>query len=78
MSYWLLQSREKVFCCVEKAKGQLYKHEHGKGWVAKKTDGTLTIMGNDCANDKFGADSKIFQDIIIVECRKLVESFNFF
>jgi len=55
--------REKVYCCVEKANGQLCKHEHGKGWVAKKTDGTLTIMGNDCANDKFGADSKIFQDI---------------
>ncbi len=55
--------REKVYCCVEKANGQLCKHEHGKGWVAKKTDGTITIMGNDCANDKFGADSKIFLDI---------------
>lgn len=54
---------EKVCCCVEKANGQLCKHEHGKGWVAKKVDGTLTIMGKDCANDKFGADSKLFQDI---------------
>lgn len=31
--------------------------------MVRKIDGSLTIMGKDCANDKFGADSKIFQDI---------------
>lgn len=54
---------ERVYCCVEKANGQLCHHEHGKGWVVRKVDGSLTIMGKDCANDKFGADSKIFRDI---------------
>lgn len=54
---------ERVYCCVEKANGQLCHPEHGKGWVVRKIDGSLTIMGKDCANDKFGADSKIFQDI---------------
>lgn len=54
---------ERVYCCVEKANGQMCRHEHGKGWVVRKIDGSLTIMGKDCANDKFGANSKVFQDI---------------
>ena len=55
--------RERVHCCVEKANGQLCKHEHGNGWLVRKTDGSLTLMGRDCANDKFGADSTVFKDI---------------
>lgn len=55
--------KERVHCCVEKANGQLCKHEHGNGWLVRKTDGSLTLMGRDCANDKFGADSTVFKDI---------------
>lgn len=54
---------ERLFCCVEKSNGQLCRHEHGNGWVVRKIDGSLTIMGKDCANDKFGTDSRIFKDI---------------
>lgn len=53
----------KIYCCLEKANGNLCKHEHGKGWVVEKTDGTYTLLGKDCANDKFGVDSKVIQDI---------------
>lgn len=59
--------RERVHCCVEKANGQLCKHEHGNGWLVRKTDGSLTLMGRDCANDKFGADSTVFKDIHYAE-----------
>jgi hypothetical protein len=55
--------KERVHCCVEKANGHLCKHEHGNGWLVRKTDGSLTLMGRDCANDKFGADSTVFKDI---------------
>lgn len=55
--------KERVYCCVEKANGQLCKHEHGNGWLVRKTDGSLTLMGRNCANDKFGADSTVFKDI---------------
>lgn len=54
---------EKLHCCLEKANGNLCKHEHGKGWVVEKLDGTCTLLGKDCANDKFGADSRLIKDI---------------
>ncbi|MFZ6648469.1 hypothetical protein ACO0LO_22285 [Undibacterium sp. TJN25] len=54
----------KMHCCVEKSNGNLCKHEHGKGWVVEKQDGTCTLMGKDCANDKFGADPKLIKDIL--------------
>ena len=31
--------------------------------MARLRDGTVTILGADCANDKFGADSTVFKDI---------------
>jgi hypothetical protein len=33
-------------------------------WVVEKQDGTCTLMGKDCANDKFGADPKLIKDIL--------------
>lgn len=54
---------EKLFCCMEKANGNLCKHEHGKGWVVEKTDGSHTLLGKDCANDKFDADPRLIKDI---------------
>jgi len=55
--------KEKVQCCVEKENGNLCKHEHNAGWVVEKNDGSFTIIGKDCANDKFGADPRIINDI---------------
>lgn len=54
----------KLHCCVAKENGNLCLHEHGKGWVVEKIDGTYTLMGKDCANDKYGADSKLIKDIV--------------
>jgi hypothetical protein len=54
----------KLHCCLEKANGNLCKHEHGKGWVVEKLDGTCTLLGKDCANDKFGADPALIKDIL--------------
>jgi hypothetical protein len=54
----------KLHCCLEKANGNLCKHEHGKGWVVEKLDGTCTLLGKDCANDKFGADPRLIKDIL--------------
>lgn len=54
---------EKLHCCLEKANGNLCRHEHGKGWVVEKQDGTFTLLGKDCANDKFGADPRLIKDI---------------
>jgi hypothetical protein len=54
----------KMHCCLEKQNGNLCMHEHGKGWVVEKQDGTYTLLGKDCANDKFGADPKLIKDIL--------------
>ncbi|MFJ1472480.1 hypothetical protein [Massilia orientalis] len=54
---------EKQCCCVQRASGTLCGTLHNHGWVAKLKDGTVTILGADCANDKFGADSTVFKDI---------------
>lgn len=54
---------EKQCCCVQRASGTLCGTPHNHGWVAKLKDGTVTILGADCANDKFGADSTVFKDI---------------
>lgn len=52
-----------VKCCVQKPNGNLCDTKHRRGWVAQLNDGTLTIVGGDCAREKFGADSIIAQDI---------------
>lgn len=54
---------EKQSCCVQRASGTLCGTPHNHGWVATLKDGTITILGADCANDKFGADSTVFEDI---------------
>ncbi|MCO4856490.1 hypothetical protein MKD49_08355 [Herbaspirillum sp. WGmk3] len=54
---------EKQFCCLEKENGNRCRHEHSKGWVVEKDDGTHTLLGKDCANEKFGADPRLIKDI---------------
>lgn len=53
---------EKVSCCVQKDNGKLCGEMHRHGWVAELQDGTVTIIGGDCARDKFGADSSLVAD----------------
>lgn len=52
-------------CCVERANGSLCHQLHLNGWVARKSNGSVTIMGRDCANDKFNADSSVFEDMAL-------------
>jgi DNA-binding CsgD family transcriptional regulator len=54
---------EQRSCCVQRATGTLYARLHNHGWVARLRDGSITILGGDCAKEKFGADSTVFKDI---------------
>jgi hypothetical protein len=54
---------EKRCCCVQRASGTLCATPHNHGWVARLRDGSITILGGDCAKEKFGADSTVFRDI---------------
>lgn len=53
---------DEVRCCFQKENGKLCETEHKRGWVARLKDGTATIIGNHCAEDKFGADSRLISD----------------
>lgn len=53
---------EEVRCCFQKPNGNLCNEHHKRGYVALLTDGSITIVGNDCAREKFGADSAIRRD----------------
>jgi hypothetical protein len=54
---------EQRSCCVQRATGTLCARMHNHGWVARLRDGSVTILGGDCAKEKFGADSTVFKDI---------------
>ncbi len=53
---------EEVCCCVQKDNGNLCREGHKRGWVAELLDGSATIIGNHCAQEKFGADSRLIKD----------------
>jgi hypothetical protein len=53
---------EELLCCVQKDSGKLCRKKHKKGWVIELTDATVSLIGNFCAADKFGADSRLIQD----------------
>ena len=57
------QFPKKCECCVQRDSGTLCRTLHNNGWVALLQDGSVTILGRNCANDKFGADSSVFKDI---------------
>ncbi|MGB7399052.1 hypothetical protein [Castellaniella sp.] len=50
---------EEVRCCYEERPGKLCREPHKRGWVAELSDGSVTIIGNHCAEAKFGADSSL-------------------
>lgn len=53
---------EEICCCVQRDSGKLCGQEHKKGWVVELTDATVSIVGNVCADAKFGVDSRMIQD----------------
>lgn len=57
--YWF---PDEVRCCREVAPSQLCGEGHKWGFVARRMDNTITLVGNCCARDKFGASSKIKAD----------------
>lgn len=63
VGYYKFPDGVEVECCVQKPNGNLCNTKHQKGWVAEITDGTLTLIGGDCATDKFDADSIVVRDI---------------
>ncbi len=57
--YWI---EDEVNCCFQKDNGNLCLEGHKFGFVVKLIDGGITIVGNQCASKRFGADSSIKQD----------------
>ncbi|MDB5761585.1 MAG: hypothetical protein JWQ21_580 [Herminiimonas sp.] len=53
---------EEVHCCYQKENKKLCGEAHKHGWVVLRRDEKATIIGGDCARDKFGADSKLVAD----------------
>ena len=60
--YHLPEGKE-VECCVRKDNGNLCKHQHRHGWVARLKNDTVTILGGDCAANKFIANSSLARDL---------------
>lgn len=54
---------EQMACCVQNSGGGLCRQGHGKGWMVKLKDESASIIGVDCAEEKFGVDSSVFHDI---------------
>ncbi|ASC67584.1 hypothetical protein B9P52_26415 [Achromobacter denitrificans] len=53
---------EDVACCFQKDNGNLCLQLHRRGWLIELLDGTVTLLGNDCASMQFDLDSKLIAD----------------
>ena len=53
---------EDVACCFQKDNGNLCLHLHRRGWLIELLDGTVTLLGNDCASTQFDLDSRLIAD----------------
>ena len=60
---WYAFADEPLLCCVLKPTGKLCSRKHGRGWVARRKDGAVTLIGGDCAQDKFAAGSIALHDM---------------
>lgn len=54
--------REQARCCIVEPGGGICHQGHNHGWVVRDKDGNITIIGNDCARSKFGAESTFVRD----------------
>lgn len=53
---------EDVACCFQKENGNLCRHLHRRGWLIELLDGSVTLLGHDCASAQFDLDSKLIAD----------------
>lgn len=53
---------EDVSCCFQKENGNLCLHLHKHGWLVELINGTVTLLGSDCASMQFDLDSKLIAD----------------
>lgn len=53
---------EKLRCCIQTKQGNLCHTKHNYGFVVRLKDDSASIIGNQCANDKFDAKSRVMQD----------------
>ncbi|MGE8398587.1 MAG: hypothetical protein ACN6NZ_01490 [Burkholderiales bacterium] len=60
---WYSLEKKEMRCCSLRSTGTLCRTPHQTGWVARVADGALTIIGGDCAKQKYDADSTIMRDI---------------
>ena len=60
---WYALEKKEMHCCSLRSTGTLCNTPHQKGWVAKVSGGAVTIIGGDCAKQKYDADSIIMRDI---------------
>lgn len=58
-------SGEELACCIQRESGNLCRQAHLRGWVAALSDGSISVVGGDCAKEKFGVDSAISRDISV-------------
>jgi len=54
--------REQARCCIVEATGGVCHQGHNHGWVVRDKNDKVTIIGNDCARKKFGAESTFVRD----------------
>jgi len=60
---WSSFTGDRVQCCCARPTGTLCGRKHGRGWVAQRKDGIATLIGGDCAADKFAAGSIALEDM---------------
>jgi len=53
---------EDVECCFQKENGNLCLHSHRRGWLIELLDGTVTLLGKNCASAQFSLESKLIGD----------------
>ena len=56
-----------IKCCVKKPNGNPCDRLHRNGWVPILADGSTTVIGGDCAREKFGAESIVHRHIVAAE-----------
>lgn len=53
---------ERLRCCLRTEKRERCPAKHNFGFVLRLKDGTATLVGNQCGNDQFGAESDLAKD----------------
>jgi hypothetical protein len=54
---------ERLSCCLQRAAGHRCSVKHNYGFVVKLKDETVSIIGNQCGNTTFGAESALAKDM---------------